>query len=104
MKPAFMTARWNNPFNDEGWLLFKVGTCHGQWRSTESAYEILSVINDEPGNGDFNTTLEYFYISCRRDKKDLVIRELWNKELKEHLLVKHGFVLFNQDDLIKKFT
>lgn len=103
-QPAFEVAPWNNPFNDQGWLLFRVGTCHGQWRSTDTAYEILSVINNLPGNGDFKTTLNYFYRSCKRDKKDLVIREVWNKELKEHLVNKKGFKLFNKDEVIKKFT
>lgn len=104
MKPPFEIAPWNNPLNTDGWLLFRVGTCNGQWRSTDTAYEILSFFNHTPGNGDFDHALEYFYISCKRDKKDLLIREVQNEELKKHLINKRGFALFNTDDVIKKFT
>lgn len=104
MKPAFLSALWNHPLNTEGWQLFQVGTCHGQWRATAAAYEILSILNHYPGNGDFDIALEYFHISCERDHRNLLIREVWNKDLKKHLLDKRGFVPHGTDDVIKRFV
>lgn len=99
MTPSFLTRPWLNPFNDEGWQEFAVGTCKGQWRTTPEAYEILAIINDSPGNGDFGHTLDYFYTSCKRDGKYLRIRELFNERLAGHLL-KRGFVK-DGDDMVK---
>lgn len=103
MKPLFMVAPWNNPFNNQEWLLFRVGTCYGQWRSTDTDYEILAIANENPGNGDFDTTMEYFYVSCKRDKRNLIIREVWNTAFKKHLINKRGFEKLNKTDVIKRF-
>lgn len=101
-KPPFEVAPWNNPLNDGGWQLFRVGTCNGQWRATPDAYEILSVINDEPGNGHFAVLMEYFEISCKRDNKDFIILEVWNKQLRKHL-GKNGFTCYSGDNFKKSF-
>lgn len=97
-RPAFLSAPWHH---DPTWQVFKVGECHGQWRSTLPAYEILSVVNEKPGNGDFAHTLDWFYESCKRDGKSLIIREVWNKQLAKHL-VKQGFTYAQGDDMIKR--
>lgn len=99
----FLSAYWNNPFNTEGWQVFKVGTCHGQWVATETTYDILSVINDEPGNGHFNDVLEWFEQSCRRDKKALRILEVMNDDFAKHLVYKRGFTYQSNENLIKRF-
>lgn len=101
-RPAFYSRPWQNPLNDQGWQDGLVGTCAFQWRATETAYEILTIINDVPGNGDFAHTLDWFYESCQRDKRNLVIREIWNKRLQAHLL-KRGFSYAENDDMIKYF-
>lgn len=85
------------------WLLFKVGTCHGAWCATGDAYEILTIVNDHPGNGHFDDVLEWFEHSAKRDKKCLRIREVWNKKLKKHLFEKRGFIYGNGDDMVKYF-
>jgi hypothetical protein len=100
----FLSAHWNNPFNQEGWQIFKIGTCNGQWTSTNDSYDILSVINDDPGNGHFDDVLEWFEQSCIRDKKALRILEVWNKELAKHLVTKRGFTYQSEDNLIKRFN
>jgi len=101
-KPPFEVAPWNNPLNTDGWQLFRVGTCNGQWRSTPTAYEILSVVNDDPGNGHFAILMEYFEASCKRDKRDFIIREVWNKRLQKHL-GKLGFLCYSDNDFRKTF-
>lgn len=102
-RPEFLSAHWNNPFNDEGWQVFKVGTCDGQWRDGGDNFEILTVVNDNPGNGDFEHVLSWFYESCKRDKKNLLIREVWNHKLAKHLVLKRGFVPNGGDNFIKRF-
>ncbi len=86
----------------DGWMLFRIGTCGGQWRCAGDAYEILSVINDRPGNGHFDDVLEWFEQSCRRDGKPLRIREVANERLKRHLMEKRGFRP-EGDDVVKEF-
>ncbi len=112
VRPDFEVCDWV-PFgrpelvevlNRDGWKLFRVGKCDGQWRATDDAYEILSIINKFKGNGDFDHALDWFEDSCRRDKKALRIREVWDKRLMAHLIEKRGFVVDHGEDLIKHFT
>ena len=79
------------------WKLFRVGTCTGQWRLTPEAYEILSIINDKPGNGHLEDTLEWFEYACKRSKLPLRIRAFTNEKFKLHLIVKRGFHSFGED-------
>lgn len=89
--------------NLDGWMLFRIGTCEGQWRCAGDAYEILSVINSRPGNGHFDDVLEWFEFACRRDGKQLRIREVENERLKRHLVEKRGFRPEGEDDVVKEF-
>jgi hypothetical protein len=102
-KLEFLSAHWDRLVNTEGWQIFKVGTCHGQWRATKDNYEILSVINNEPGNGHFDDVLQWFYESCKRDKKNLKILELWNADLMKHLIDKREFTYADGDNVIKSY-
>ena len=114
-KLHFEIAEWNSFLGKIGWLLsklggkqhwklYRVGTVHGQWIATETAYEILSISNNEPGNGHLDDVFEWFEYSCKRDKKDLIIREFWNNDFKEHCIKKRGFKLYGENDLIKCYT
>lgn len=89
---------------EDGWLRFRIGTCAGMWRSVEDAYEILAISNDVPGNGHLSDVFEWFENSCKRDKKNFRIRELWNEEFKKHLIEKRGFVVEGKNDLIKTLS
>ena len=111
----FEIAEWNSFLGKIGWLLsklwgkqhwklYRVGTVHGQWIAAETAYEILSFINNEPSNGHLDDVFEWFEYSCKRDKKDLIIREFWNNDFKEHCIKKRGFKLYGENDLIKCYT
>lgn len=99
-KLAFEVVPWER--SDE-YLLFRVGTCHGTWRSTALHYDILTIINEEPGNGHLQDVLQWFSHSCRRDGKDLRILEVMNKEFMRHLVEKRGFIAAGEH-CIKKFT
>ncbi len=99
----FLSKHWDNPFNIDDWQQFKIGTCNGQWKSSKDSYDILTVINDNPGNGHFKDVLEWFERSCVRDKKAFRILEVWNKKLAEHLVLKNGFTYQSEDNLIKTF-
>jgi hypothetical protein len=50
-------------------------------RSTFTAYELLAIVNQQPGNGHFREAMQWFEQSCRRDHKRLIIRECWNLRL-----------------------
>lgn len=92
-----------DPWMDE-FYEFKVGTCHGLWRSTSDSYDILAIVNDEPGNGHLEDVFQYFEHSCRRDGKCLKIIEIWNERFKRHLITKRGFVETEQGDAVKTFV
>lgn len=87
-------------------LLYKIGTCHGQWFSIKDSYCILSIINDSPGNGHLNDVFEWFEFSCKRDKKNLLVLECFNTSFYEHLLSKRGFIALDADkyNCIKVFN
>lgn len=97
---SFEVAPW--PRMPEGpILLFRVGTCEGQWMTTDEAYCIISIINNDPGNGHLDDVFEWFEASCKRDKKALIVMELMNDVFKKHLLEKRGFTDMGKDNVIK---
>lgn len=75
---------------------FKVGTCYGQWGFTENCFYILSILNEQPGNGHLNDVFEWFEYSAKRDKKALVVREVFNVGFYKHLIEKRGFNPINR--------
>lgn len=97
----------NLEFESRAWVRdpkiqeFRIGTCHGQWFPfhwpLHSAYVILSVINEYPGNGHFEDVLQWFEQSAKRDKYALEIWEIHNWRLFDHLIRKRGF-----KEMIKK--
>lgn len=87
----------------ENFTRFRIGTCEGLWASTKTSYDILAVTNEVPGNGHWDDVLQWFEFSCKRDKKNFRILEVWNKRLKKHLTTKRGFKLDGPDNVIKRF-
>lgn len=100
-KLEFLVAPWIT----EDFTRFKIGTVNGIWTSTKNTYDILGIDNDCPGNGHFDDVFEWFENSCKRDKKDFRILEVWNKRLRKHLTEKRGFVLESKKgpSYIKKY-
>lgn len=98
-KLDFMCCRW--PIDPE-FVAFKIGTCEGIYGTTFTTYDIVAVVNDTPGNGHFEDVLDWFYNSCRRDKKDLRFMEIMNNRFGQHLIEKRGFKKDGKNNLIKK--
>jgi hypothetical protein len=101
MTLEFFSRYWDSPFNQDGWQEFRVGSCRGQWRSTPDSYELNGIKNNTPGNGHFREVMLWFEASCKRDKKYLRIRNVWNKELAGKL-VRRGFTYAAGDDMVKR--
>lgn len=105
-KLKFQTTTYKQLFEDGyHWQEFIVGTCRGLFTSTDRHWILLAIDNEQPGNGHFTDVMEWFERFCKRDKKDFVIMEVWNKRLLAHLLTKRGFELYNPitNSLIKKY-
>ena len=94
---------WQNPLAvGEGWRHFRVGTCGGLYRDREGAYEILAIFNDKPGNKHVEAAFAHFYASCKRDKRDFIVREVMNEGLATKL-ARMGFTCLVNDDYIRRF-
>lgn len=84
------------PDPEERWRHYRVGTVTGLWRDAGNAYEILAIENESPGNGHVEATFSWFFQSCKRDKKDFIIKELMNEKFKSKL-IRHGFIRNGRD-------
>ena len=111
---VFTESKWIPPFTDEeleqfgvvlpphphiGWNLFRYGTCHGQYRITPDAVELLSIINDDSGNGHFHHLMNHFISMAKKRKLPFRVLEVNNRNLKTHLLFKWGFKSINDVDV-----
>lgn len=65
----------------------QVGTCHGLVDLQGSIVRLIAVANDEPHNGDF----QKFMDNLEHRGKNIVVEELWNKNLRRHLIEKRGY-------------
>lgn len=88
---------------DKSIMLFRIGTCEGQWFSEEMCFCIISVINNKPGNGHLEDVFEWFERSCKRDSKALKVMEVMNERFKKHLIEKRGFQVIPRTDNVIKF-
>jgi hypothetical protein len=84
-----------------GLAVFRVGTCCGQFRVADDAYEIVSVLNTESGNGHFDDMMQWFEHACRRDDKGLRFTCILNERFAFHLIEKRGFKVYTVE---KEFT
>lgn len=109
IKKVDFKSEHNLPFEVSSWIVpdftrFRVGTCDGLFRSCDKSYDILAISNSNVGNGHFNDVLQWFENSCKRDNKNLQILEVWNSNLKAHLINKRGFNDIGNDNVIKTFN
>lgn len=93
----FEVAPWYMP----EFKRFRIGTCEGLWKSTKKSYVILAITNGVQHNGHLDDVFEWFEYSCKRDKRSLVILELWNGAFQEHLISKRGFRIHQGNSVIK---
>ena len=86
--------------------VFRVGTCHGIWGSTDDSYYLLSIMNDEKGNGHLDDVFEWFENSCKRDNRNLLVLACMNQDFYFHLIKKRGFKVLDArcDNVIKVFN
>jgi len=89
---------------DPNIMEFRIGSCNGQWFTKPgyvSSYVILTVINDEPGNGHLNDVFQWFEFSCTRDGYALEVWEIMNERFRQHLIEKRGFKSAPNNRVIK---
>lgn len=72
-------------------LLFRVGTCEGQYIILKDSVCILSVINNSPHNGHLDDVFEWFEYSAKSNNINLLVLECMNKKFYNHLVFKRGF-------------
>lgn len=96
----FLSCDWPRDPNIQ---MFKIGSCEGLWYCHEETYVILSVINDEPGNGHFDDVFEWFEFSAKRDGYRLMVQHIMNSRFYHHLTSKRGFVPHGKECVIKQF-
>lgn len=102
---AFETAPYHiQLIENVEWKRFRIGTCYGLWCSTPTSYDILSIVNNKPGNGHLTDVIEWFERSCSRDKRNFRILETWNEGFKKHLITKRGFTEYENNFLVKHFS
>lgn len=73
-------------------MLFKIGTCNGQYYNTALTWNVISVINDQPGNGHLEDFFQWFEFACKKDSKFFVIEEFFNENFKRHCIEKRDFI------------
>lgn len=76
---------------------YKIGTCKGIWGCTGDAYYILSITNSRPGNGHLDDVFEWFEHAAKRDNKNLLVLECFNKKFYHHLISKRAFISMDAD-------
>lgn len=96
--------REDDSYPDIKWWLFRIGTCEGQWRATPEAFEILSIVNMQKGNGHLDDVFEWFEFSCKRNKLPLRILRFHNERFKQYLISQRGFKAINDQDLEKTWN
>ena len=105
-KLDFEVAEWK--YSDKI-SLFRVGTCHGQWfwhkmKTFGPILCILSIINDEPGNGHLDDVFQWFEESAKRAGCYLMIMDFHNERFKQHCIEKRGFTeVPGTDHVVKLF-
>ena len=76
---------------DTRYKQFKIGSVHGLFAKIDKQYRILAILNDNPGNGHFGDTMEWFVHLCKKNKCDLLFLELMNEDFEKHLMTKYHF-------------
>lgn len=71
---------------------FHMGTCAGLWASKNTMLSIIAITNDEKGNGHFDIVMKHFEKMAAEKEQNLFVKEIWNNDLKKHLIHKKCFV------------
>lgn len=103
-KLDFLVAHWISPIDKDLLFKFKIGTCEGLYGVHANSYDIIAILNNQPGNGHFLDVLEWFENSCRRDGKKFRFVAIMNGKFGAHLVKKHGFRWISPDAVEKTFV
>lgn len=76
----FYAAPYDRPWNNERFIMFKIGTVNGIWRSDKKAIIVLAVANDKPGNGHLEDFFDWFETACVQAELPLIIQEVGSLE------------------------
>jgi hypothetical protein len=103
----FMAAPWDDPLGVGGYMAFIVGTCNGLYSTNKGTLMIISVRNEEPGNGHLEDVFQWFEWSARENGVPLTIVAFMNERFYQHCIEKRGFKPWDAwkegDGLIKTF-
>lgn len=91
------------PFYTPDTTRFRVGTCTGIFSFDGGNYIIIGIGNDKQGNGHLQDVFDWFENSCKRDKKNLMVVEIMNKNFMKHLIDKRGFKAINNNNVVKSY-
>lgn len=80
----------------------ELGTVFANWELKDDCISIISMINGEKGNGDFELFMSAFKSACIEEGKGLILEQFENKRLYEHF-VKKGFAVIDDNTLFKSF-
>lgn len=70
---------------------------------TKDGLEIISIINNEKGNGHLEDVFEWFEYAARTQKLKLWIRAFMNDRFKKHCIEKRGFKASGDEDVVKEY-
>lgn len=75
-----------------GLLRFRIGTVKGQYGICKNELFILSITNDQPGNGHLEDVFQWFEFSCKEYDKNFMILEFQSHRFYLHCIRKRGFI------------
>jgi hypothetical protein len=102
----FLSSPWNDPLGVGGYMAFKIGTCNGLYTIKPQMLMLISVNNEERGNGHLNDVFEWFEYGAKFQSVPLSIVAFLNDRFYHHCLEKRGFHPWtweNQKAVIKYF-
>lgn len=74
-------------FKSQGLQKIRIGSAEALVKIDEKKLTVISLLNEQPGNGDFQKLMD----DLEGRGKPVVIEELWNKDLRQHLIERPSY-------------
>lgn len=88
-KLDFEACPWHRDPRVTAW---RVGTCHGQYEFVKGVLVLISIHNNEPGNGHLEDVFQWFEGTVKKHGNGvLIIAEFMNDKFKKHCIEKRGY-------------
>lgn len=72
---------------------WRVGTCNGVYQFEKGILCLISIHNDQPGNGHLEDAFQWFEDTVKnRGNGVIIIMEFMNERFKTHCIEKRGYV------------